>query len=76
MVALSIAKPEGNGDAALWLGPLIRERLVELIAADIAQAVRDYIPGAVIVLDDAHNKPYAAFLLEAAREVWTELQNT
>ena len=72
MVALAIA-PAQEGDAALWLGPLIRERVVELLAADIADAVRQWRPGAVILEDGT---PYGRFLAEAAADIWKELQAT
>lgn len=71
MAALS--RPGGDDG---YLGPLLRERLVELIAADIAEAVRHYMPGSSIVLDPEHPKPYAQFLFDAARDIWEELQHT
>ena len=58
-----------------FIGPIVRERVAELIAQDIAEAVRAYRPDAVLV-DSEHAKPYAAFLWGAAREVWEELQRS
>lgn len=71
MAALS--RPD---DSDGYLGPLLRERLVELIAADIADAVRHYSPGSVVVIDPKDPKPYAQFLFDAARDIWEELQHT
>lgn len=57
-----------------FLGPIVRERVAELIAQDIAEAVRSYRPDASLLVDGEHTKPYAAFLWGCAREVWEELQ--
>lgn len=66
MVALG--KPDL--DDADWFGPLIRARLVDLLAADIIEAVRAWKPGAVVL---EASSPYGRFLAEAAAEIWKEL---
>jgi hypothetical protein len=55
------------------LGALVRERLTELIAQDLAEAVREWRPGP-LPAESTPLTPYERFLAQAASEIWEELQ--